>query len=141
MSTEPILEIAVTIHREDCTSFDTPNGHVTMIPFTGEATGIITGMVRPGGVDVQVTDAACVRHMCARYVVEGVDDAGDPCHLYVENNAYFERGSSPSPFHATPTFRCDSPTRASYFHGAHFRAEGHPAPDGVCIKIFDLDQS
>lgn len=139
MSPQPVLEIAVTIRREDCTSFDTPNGHVTIIPFAGEATGIITGTVRPGGVDVQVTDAAGVRHMCARYVIEGVDDAGDPCHLYVENNAYFERGSKSSPFHATPTFRCDSPTRAAFFHGAHFRAEGHPAPGGVRIKIFDLD--
>ncbi len=139
MPAGPVLEIAVSIRREDCTSFETCNGKVTMIPFAGEATGIITGTVRPGGVDVQVTDAAGVRHMCARYVIEGTDSAGAPCHLYVENNAYFERGSKPSPFHAAPTFMTDSPTLAPYFHRAHFRAEGHPAPGGVTIKIFDLD--
>lgn len=135
----PIMEIAVTIRREDCTSFDTSNGHVTIIPFAGEVTGLITGSVRPGGVDVQVTDAAGVRHMCARYAIDGVDADGAPCHLYIENNAYFERDSNPSPFHATPTFMTDSETLAPYFHRAHFRAEGHPAPGGVCIKIFDLD--
>ena len=89
---------------------------------------------------MQVTDAVGVKHMCARYSIDGMDNTGAACHLYVENNAYFERGSSPKPFHATPTFRCDSPTRSAYFHGAHFRAEGHPAPGGVCIKVFDLDE-
>lgn len=140
MPANPVLEIAVSINREDCTSFETCNGKVTMIPFAGEATGIITGTVRPGGVDVQVTDAAGVCHMCARYIIDGTDANGDPCHLYVENNAYFERGNNPMPFHATPTFMTDSPALAPYFHRAHFRAEGHGASGGVCIKVFDLDE-
>jgi hypothetical protein len=140
MSAQPVLEIAVTISREDCTSFSTCNGKVTFLPFSGEATGLVTGTVRPGGVDVQVTDPVGVKHMCARYIIDGVDNTGAPCHLYVENNAYFERGSNPSPFHATPTFMTDSASLAPYFHRAHFRAEGHPAPGGVCIKVFDLDE-
>jgi hypothetical protein len=140
MPVQPILEIAVTIRREDCTSFSTPNGKVTFLPFAGTATGdLISGTVRPGGVDVQVTDAAGVRHMCARYVIEGADNTGAPCHLYVENNAYFQRGNNPQVFEATPTFMTDSAALASYSHRAHFRAEGHPAAGGVTIKIFDLD--
>lgn len=139
MPAEPILEIVVTIKREDCTSFATSNGKVTFLPFAGEATGIVTGTVRPGGVDVQVTDAAGVRHMCARYIIDGIDKNGDPCHVYVENNAYFQKGNNPMPFDATPTFMTDSPTLAPYLHRANFRAEGHAAPGGVTIKIFDLD--
>lgn len=140
MPAEPVLEISVVLRREDCTSFATPNGKVTFLPFTGEARGLITGTVRPGGVDVQVTDAVGVKHMCARYIIDGVDTSGAACHLYVENNAYFVKGNEPSPFEAVPTFMTDSEALAPYFHRAHFRAEGHPAPGGVLIKVFDLDK-
>ena len=56
MSAQPVLEIVVTIHPEDYTSFATANGKVTFLPFSGEATGLITGAVRPGGVCIKIFD-------------------------------------------------------------------------------------
>lgn len=136
-----IMEIHVIIDRSKVSELDAPNGHAKIIPFTGRVESeLFTGDILPGGADVQVTNAAGVRHMCAQYMFQGVDSQGNPCHLFVSNNAYFERDHHPKPFEACPTFMTDSPVLAPYLHGAHFRAEGHSSPEGVNIRIFDIDK-
>lgn len=140
MAHRMVMQFDITIDEADITSMAAKNGEVLFIPFGGSVKSeLFSGTVRPGAADVQVVNPAGVRHMCARYIFDGTDRAGAACHLYVENNGYFERGEMRMPFEATPTFMTDSAELADYLHSAHFRAEGHPSPDGVTIKIFDID--
>ena len=69
-----------------------PDGKVKIIPFTGTVEGeLFQGVIMPGAADVQVTNPAGVRHMCAQYMLEGKDYTGAACHIFVENHGYFER--------------------------------------------------
>ena len=137
-----IMSFYITIEKEKVSEMIAENGKISIIPFGGTVESeLFTGTVLPGAADVQITNAAGIRHMCARYMFKGVDKEGNPCHLFVDNNGYFERGSSTTPFHACPTMMTDSPILAPYLHGAHFRSEGHPWEKGVIIKIFDTRQT
>lgn len=139
MEQQPIMIFHIECDRESTSTMDLSNGgRVRIIPFTGSVESeLFTGKILPGAADIQVTNAAGVRHMCAKYMFEGVDQTGAACHLYVENNGYFERGNNPKPFEATPTFRTDSAALEDYLMGEHFRAEGHSGPCGPDIYIFD----
>jgi len=78
-----------------------PDGRGKIIPFTGTVEGeFFHGSVMPGAADVQVTNPAGVRHMCAQYMLEGVDPSRNRCHIFVENHGYFEWDHRPSPFEA-----------------------------------------
>ena len=136
---EPIMEFVITIDRSETTRMECENGKVTFIPFGGSVSSkLFTGTIRPGAADVQVTNGAGIRHMCASYIFEGVDENNESCHLFVNNNGYFEPASSPKPFHACPTFMSDSKVLNDYLSAPFFRAEGHSQPYGVLIKIFDI---
>ena len=138
MADKLILQIHVTMDMKDCSFLKGPVGEVVMIPFGGTAEGeIFNGVVRPGGVDCQRVNLAGVRHMCARYMLEGTDSAGEKCHIFVDNNGYFT--GMQMPFHTVPTFMTDSKTLAPYLHRNKFRAEGHPREGGVTIKFFEVD--
>lgn len=142
MSSTPIMTIHVVIDRSNCPEMNMPDGKVKIIPFTGTVDGkLFQGTVMPGAADVQVTNPAGVRHMCAQYMLEGTDSTGTACHIFVENHGYFERDHRPSPFEACPTMRTDSPTLRRYLQGLHFRAEGHRNDQGVDIQIFDTDEA
>ena len=141
MSHKMIMEFHITITPSEISTMETKNGMVKIIPFGGSVeSDLFCGKVLPGAADIQITNAGGTRHMCARYMFEGTDYTGAPCHLFVDNNGYFERGSTPRPFEATPTFMTDSEALADYLHGAHFRAEGWGKQGGVDIRIFDINQ-
>lgn len=129
------------IHTDDSqvSELRATNGIVLMIPFGGHVESeLFTGNILPGGIDVQVENAARIRHMCARYMFEGVDYTGTPCRLFVDNNGYFEPNTRNfNPFRTCPTFMTDSKALAPYLEGAHFRAEGHIKEDGLHILVFD----
>lgn len=137
MKDKLILEINVSIDFKEISQLEGPNGSVVMIPFTGTASGeIFSGKVLPGGVDTQVVNMNGIRHMCAKYMLEGADNTGAPCRIFIENNGYFEK-DAPMPFKTIPSFITDSKALAPYLHCRRFRGEGHPAESGVVIKIFD----
>lgn len=141
MSQNPIMVIHVAIDRSNLPEMNMPDGKVKIIPFTGTVEGtLFHGHVMAGAADVQVTNAAGVRHMCAQYMLEGEDHTGAPCHIFVENHGYFERNHTPRPFEACPTFRTDSAALREYLQGMHFRAEGHRTEAGVDIRIFDTNK-
>ena len=77
-----------------------------MLPFTGECEcPLFTGKILPGGVDTHriAPDGRC--SLSARYALEGVDDQGQTCKLFIENVAV----SSPGMEMITrPTIRTDS---------------------------------
>lgn len=141
MNDKMIMEFKITIDRSQISTMETNGGKVTIIPFGGSVESeLFCGTVLPGAADIQVTNAAGIRHMCARYMFAGQDYTGAPCHLFVDNNGYFERGHQPRPFEACPTFMTDSKALADYLHGAHFRAEGWGNEQGVDIRIFDINK-
>ncbi len=139
MKREPFMEVHVKIQPDLISRIETNSESVVMIPFGGTVEGsLFRGNVMPGGVDTQVVNAVGVRHMSARYMLEGTDNSGKLCHIYVENNGYFEKGSQQSIFLTVPTFITDSQDLAPYLHTRKFRGEGHPAEGGVTIKFFEI---
>ena len=77
--------------------------------------------------------------MCARYMLEGTDSAGEKCHIFVDNNGWFT--GMQSPFQTVPTFMTDSKTLAPYLHQNKVRGEGHPREGGVTIKFFEVENA
>ena len=138
MADKLIMEVLVSIEGKDVSFLKGPAGEVVMIPFGGTVQGeIFNGVVCPGGVDCQRVNLTGVRHMCARYMLEGTDSAGEKCHIFVDNNGWFN--GMQSPFQTVPTFMTDSKTLAPYLHQNKFRGEGHPREGGVTIKFFEID--
>lgn len=138
MADKLIMEVLVSIEGKDVSFLKGPAGEVVMIPFGGTVQGeIFNGVVCPGGVDCQRVNLTGVRHMCARYMLEGTDSAGEKCHIFVDNNGWFN--GMQSPFQTVPTFITDSKTLAPYLHQNKFRGEGHPREGGVTIKFFEVD--
>lgn len=138
-SDNPILEILVQTDPEGTVELESEIGHVKMIPFKGTVnSALFTGIVEPCGVDTQVTNQNDVRHMSARYMLTGTDCAGQPCHIYVENNAWFTDGNRPKPFRTVPTFITDSKVLASRLHRNHFVGEGLRDERGLWIRFYEL---
>ena len=139
MADKLIMEVHVISDGKDVSVLKGPAGEVVMIPFGGTVTGeIFHGVVRPGAADCQRVNLAGVRHMSARYMLEGTDYTGEKCHIFVENNGYFTELQMP--FQTVPTFLTDSKTLAPYLHRNKFRGEGHPTGDGnICIRLVEVD--
>ena len=141
MNDKLIFEITVEIDAAQVSLVNSPVGEVVMIPFNGTVTGeLFQGRILPGGVDVQTVDQNGVRHMSARYILEGNDKTGQPCRIFVDNNGWFS-GETVMPFKTIPTFRTDSMLLADYLHSNKFRTEGHPREGGVIIKVFEICSS
>lgn len=137
---QPIITVHVQVNPESSSRMTMSDGAVAIIPFTGTVEGeLFSGKVMPGAADVQITNPAGVRHMCAQYMLEGTDNTGATCRIFVENHGYFERDHHPKPFETWPLLRTDSAALRGYLHGTHFRAEGHSTETGVDILIFDTN--
>lgn len=134
------MDFHITIQPEQISTMETTTGKVTIIPFSGYVqSDLFQGRILPGAADVQTTNAAGIRHLCARYMFEGTDSQGIPCKLFVDNNGYFENGHEPEIFETCPTFLTDSKILAPYLHQARFAARGYPCENGVIIRIYDVD--
>ena len=108
-----------------------------MIPFAGTVSGpLFQGIIEPCGVDTQITNAADVRHMSARYMLTGTDHTGSPCHIYVQNEAWFTDGARPRPWHSVPTFITDSKALAPILHCNSFIGEGIRDDEGLRIRFY-----
>lgn len=138
MSDKLILEIFVDVDFHSISQLEGDAGAAVMIPFGGTAQGeIFSGIVLPGGVDTQTVDVVGVRHMSARYMLEGQDNTGAACKIFIENNGHFPK-DAPMPFQTVPTFRTDSKALAAYLHRSAFRGEGHADDGKLVIKFFEL---
>jgi len=136
-----IFEVIVDIDPAQVSRLKGPAGEVVMIPFDGTVKGeIFNGRVLPGGVDTQTVNQNGVRHMSARYMLEGVDKTGEACRIYIDNNGWFP-DKMDMPFKTIPTFFTDSKTLAPYLHSNRFRTEGHPRKGGVTIKVFEIHEA
>ena len=141
MTRKPILDIKIDMMGESV-RFDCENAEVVMIPFKGSVDcELFKGIVEPCGVDTQIRNAACIRHMSARYMLTGKDQAGQDCHIYIENNGWFDErnGHMTMPFHTGPTFYTDSKLLAPYLHRNQFEGEGHAMEDGLHILFYEIN--
>ena len=135
---KPLMVFHITIDR---TKISRIENKAVIIPFGGYVkSDLFSGSILPGACDVQTYDAAGIRHMCAKYMFEGKDMNGQPCRLFVENNGWFEPGSRPAVFHATPTFMTDSEDLAEILERPCFRSEGHHSEAGVDIHIYKVSR-
>ena len=141
MEKKLIMKVHVKINPQDISVLNGKAGDVVMIPFSGTVEGeIFNGVVRPGGVDVQRTNLSKIRHMCARYMLEGTDNTGAPCKIFVDNNGWFDDELPPSEggFKTVPTFLTDSEAMAPYLHSNKFIGIGTPEGTGVLISLYEV---
>ena len=137
---EPIMIFQVYADANDCSDMVCPYGGVSFIPFTATVeSALFTGKTLPGACDVQVENPAGSRNMCAKYMFQGRDSAGNECHLFVENNGYLAEVMRNDPFfHAYPKFMTDSPVLGKYLSQQRFRSEVQGRDWGVEIRIYDV---
>ncbi len=136
-----IMTFHISIDREKISRMVSPYGSAVIIPFSGSVNSEhFKGTVLPGAADVQTVDACGVRHMCAKYMFEGIDKEGRSCRLFVENNGWFRDTVKEEYFHAQPSFMSDSPYLSELLSRPVYRSEGHSTPQGVDIMIFDVSQ-
>ena len=137
---EPFLELTVELDLSRIVGFSAPGRKVWMLPFYGTAHGpIFEGIIEPCGVDTQVTDAAGVKHMSARYMLTGKDSVGQDCHIFVENEGWTTDGTKPNPFYTVPKFLTDSEALAPFLHRNCFLGEGSQDETGLHIRFFETN--
>ena len=83
--TGEIITLHVSITKSE--TVESEAGKVTMLSFDGTTeTEWFTGETLPGGVDTQTQWSGQNNILSARYILEGTDDAGEKCRIYIENN-------------------------------------------------------
>lgn len=138
---EAILELLIQTDPEKTVELESEAGKVRMIPFGGKADGpLFHGIIEPYGVDTQITNAADVRHMSARYMLTGEDYTGAPCRIYVQNESWFTDGARPKPWRSVPTFLTDSKALAPILHRRNFIGEGQRDDDGLHIRFYKVTE-
>ena len=138
MEGKPILELRIEANGP-ALHMKGENAEVDMIPFKGTAEGaLFRGIVEPCGVDTQIVNVAGVRHMSARYMLTGTDADGRDCHIYVENNGWFDDLTKTMPFRTVPTFLTDSERLAPYLRRNQFVGEGAVELDGLRIRFYEI---
>ncbi len=134
-----IMTIHVVLESQGIHELVGESGRVIMIPFRGTVEGeIFNGVVLPGGCDTQVENLAGVRHMSARYMLEGTDCSGQKGRIYIENNGWFTDGNNPNPFVTVPTFYTDCEALADLLHKNQFITKGFPGESGPDICVYQL---
>lgn len=136
----PILELLIQTDPEKTVELEGKGCRVRMIPFSGTATGpLFQGSIAPGAVDTQITNAAEVRHMSARYMLTGRDHTGTPCHIFVQNEGWFSDGARPRPWYSVPSFLTDSRALTPLLHRSCFIGEGIRDEEGLHIRFYETD--
>ncbi|MBR1392696.1 MAG: DUF3237 domain-containing protein [Ruminococcus sp.] len=77
------------IHVDISGCFEVSSGAdtVRLLPFTGHCDGgVFRGDILPGGVDTQRSRSG-QGGLSARYMLEGEDYTGQPCRIFIENEA------------------------------------------------------
>ena len=109
------------------------SGEAAMILFGGSADcENFHGKILPGGVDTQVEWLGQKRTLSARYILEGVDKAGQSCRIFVENNG-MTKGEEE--IKTTPRILTDSEA-LSYLEQEELFGTITPTEKGVTIHIF-----
>ena len=136
----PVLDLLIETDPAGTVMLENETETVRMIPFRGIAEGpLFNGIIEPCGVDTQITNAANVRHMSARYMLTGKDHTGEACRIFIQNEAWFTDGARPKPWHSVPTFITDSKALAPLLHQRIFIGEGQRDQDGLHIRYYQTE--
>ena len=102
---------------------------VTQVLFVGTAEGeYFNGTILPGGVDTQI-NVPEKGTLSARYMLEGKDNSGDNCKMYISNDAIQNCNIT------TPHILTDS-ENLRWLNEAELRGELTIVENGVQIEIF-----
>ena len=108
-----------------------------MLPFTGECDSpLFKGKILPGGVDTQRIYPDGSGTLSARYTLEGVDDQGKFCRLFIDNAAVLD-GDVELVTH--PTIRTDSES-LRWLEAADLTGALEHFPDHIEIVISTEDR-
>lgn len=134
------FEEVFTVHVSTENPVTMNNGHgdtVVMIPFTGSVTGkYFIGKVLHGGVDTQVIGKHGDRHtLSARYMLEGMDYAGEICKIFIENNGTINQNLKDVLFRTYPKIITNS-MALSFLNRDLLVGEGISTETGIDIKIY-----
>ena len=103
-------------------------GEVVMIPFSGDASGpFFTGKIIGPAVDTQKIGKDGSFRLSARYMLEGVDSAGNACRVFIENQGNEAEGFC-------PWLVTDSPVLQQW-EGKKLTATIGGTPQGVLVRI------
>ena len=101
---------------------------IVMIPFTGTAEGpYFHGVMVGSGVDTQKITPDGKVMLSARYMLEGVDSAGNACRVFIENQGNEAEGFC-------PWLVTDSPVLQQW-EGKKLTATIGGTPQGVLVRI------
>lgn len=107
---------------------------INMICFHGEAhSDVFDGRILPGGVDTQFIGNDGNGMLSARYMLEGKDVCGNPCRIFIHNQA---QTGQEAPMRTVPVVVTDSPV-LQYLEKAELEGELVGTEDGVCITVRD----
>ena len=130
-----ILRIKVTLTGNIITKGHTDTA--VMLPFTGECDcPLFRGKILPGGVDTQRIQPDGTGTLSARYTLEGIDDQGKPCHLFIDNAAKLGKDGIGTTY---PTIRTDSESLL-WLETADLRGAIEHFPDHIEIVITSEDR-
>lgn len=128
------LILAIDILIDGAMEVKGKTGEASMITFHGKVDcPLFKGVVIPGGVDTQKEKYGEPRLMSARYLLEGTDDQGKPCKIFIENNGNTrdENGI----MQTVPTIYTDSES-LSWLETTPLRGTVNPQEGGVQIRFF-----
>lgn len=109
------------------------SGEAEMVFFGGTADcENFHGRILPGGIDTQTQWPGQPRTLSARYILEGVDKAGQSCRIFVENNGTVREEGE---LITTPRILTDSEALACLEQEELFGTIT-PTEKGVTIHIF-----
>lgn len=134
------LEELFTVHVDIENTFELQNSEehsVVMITFSGSVTGkYFEGIVLSGGVDTQIIGKNGEPHtLSARYMLQGTDNTGHSCKIYIENNGNIDKNLKTALFRTSPKMITDSKA-LSFLNRETLVGEGYPTESGVDIKIY-----
>ena len=126
MDSSLLLEIRVAC--EEALSVKGRQMSVVMIPFTGVSEGpYFFGKTLGTGVDTQKIGKDGSFRLSARYMLEGVDSAGNACRVFIENQGNEAEGFC-------PWLVTDSPVLQQW-EGKKLTATIGGTPQGVLVRI------
>jgi len=108
-------------------------GQINMVMFDGWCEGVFNGKIMAGGVDTQVFLANTDKPgtLSARYMLEGTDQEGKACTMFIENNGIFGKEAVTT----TPKIFTDS-ENLRYLEEADLYGTLEGQENGVLITIF-----
>ena len=127
------LVLSIEVDIDESYSVTGGNGNATMILFHGKSEcENFKGKVLPGGVDTQKEIGGNPRTLSARYILEGTDFKGNPCHIFIENNGTMQGFEMKT----KPTILTDS-THLKWLETADLYGTITGRAGGVLISIYE----